>query len=1167
MTTKNFSFYNFILYDYDLVLFDQDYTESNIIFKSKKKLNPRTSLFNATMEVFESFIISKRDLLKHNFPINTKEKEKYAQSSSSYYIGELTKMIKNITCNGFELKEFFDDKETTLDELNSKESPLAAGESINIILKNIDTKFLIHKSITEIEKQEKKYLTDDSKSLSTLSNGSSFNNYDITCFVKMVSDTISFKTSFHQFAIGHNETYNDLLEYIIQYHSKQNHINDDEITILNETKWRITIYSNDKCSPLDRIVVLLNDACKALKSSGKCYVVYKDVIQRVTPKRSNIKRDINQMLMHSSKEIFIPEKMNGTNFPNKLFNHCVNMYEKNNLYVDASSLPRFTELTRSIRNVLQCLHHRIPKNKIPKVFHHNITKYQNRTRIGQQFIRNSANSLLQSMNICNLLFLSNTKWAEFQALLEELYDLCNSCIEDMQHRSKLEKERQNKPKEEVNENRLQRYEVVMGKKDCKISSMYETLYSKLSSIEYYKHIIVSPDDIDKWMSNKIKPDESNVAKRKRRQRFRDNMIFPNLSYASYLWHMGTNLSSSIILWKVPCLPENRSDEKQAICISQSMQYMPEYNNRKHFASFNNQYKDVMGASVPNSMLQHMYTFFTKDARKSRNQLMDERILKYCLSRGNPDLWPDLRAANSGAKEKYTIFFDEAQKVIEQISGVDAYRHGEKNYLTSENSDLTSIPALYTKIVSSIKNSSDFSVKNAPLPSESLLRVSLCPQYESREVSKNYTCKLNLTRAIQKATMRKNNIDSYYNHKLNQYCNLFIIEFNKLVYSHFQNHEEYPTKDNDIIFTKGVTKISVDDKAAIPVGEPGLPVRTNTRKMSSSLTVSKIKNQPIALDHDFHRANIRPSVAIFIKTPTTNSSWRRGTVTIALKDGALEKSTSMRHFVELSKQINELSNEDSKLLQQKSSLPFGFLVRSDGGNDRNPKNASVLIGSIYFFLKNDLDFAIFLITAADISHVNEAEGVMPICNLVLQNQAYARNKMSDKYEKLFSSANSAKSITRCIENAGNDLEKIKAKEAWRESMSDVKEMIGKRFAKLHYSNIPIQVFDAANEIEIKEAYILIKNTIDNPFDENNTNWQHIRNNNNDLMKFIKSHCRRERYHLEIFKCGKVTCKICKPIRMPNALWNEIIKRPRFIPLPVPKKKIIKMKKLNMKTTIL
>ena len=61
---------------------------------------------------------------------------------------------------------------------------------------------------------------------------------------------------------------------------------------------------------------------------------------------------------------------------------------------------------------------------------------------------------------------------------------------------------------------------------------------------------------------------------------------------------------------------------------------------------------------------------------------------------------------------------------------------------------------------------DLTVSNAPKPSEKLLRVFCCPQFLSREVPKNFRCELNLTRTISKATMRENNIDSHYNHKLN-----------------------------------------------------------------------------------------------------------------------------------------------------------------------------------------------------------------------------------------------------------------------------------------------------------------------------------------------------------------------------------------------------------------
>ena len=59
-------------------------------------------------------------------------------------------------------------------------------------------------------------------------------------------------------------------------------------------------------------------------------------------------------------------------------------------------------------------------------------------------------------------------------------------------------------------------------------------------------------------------------------------------------------------------------------------------------------------------------------------------------------------------------------------------------------------------------------------------------------------------------------------------------------------------------------------------------------MNNSLTLRNNKTNLRALDRDFYRANIRHSIALIIKTPRDNSTWRKGIVTIALKDGALHQ---------------------------------------------------------------------------------------------------------------------------------------------------------------------------------------------------------------------------------------------------------------------------------------
>jgi hypothetical protein len=64
------------------------------------------------------------------------------------------------------------------------------------------------------------------------------------------------------------------------------------------------------------------------------------------------------------------------------------------------------------------------------------------------------------------------------------------------------------------------------------------------------------------------------------------------------------------------------------------------------------------------------------------------------------------------------------------------------------------------------------------------------------------------------------------------------------------------------------------------------------------------------------------------------------------------------------------------------MPFVLVQPSDGGADRNPKNASVIVALIHTFLQLNLDALVAMVTAADISYANEVEGVMPVASLAL-----------------------------------------------------------------------------------------------------------------------------------------------------------------------------------------
>ena len=102
-----------------------------------------------------------------------------------------------------------------------------------------------------------------------------------------------------------------------------------------------------------------------------------------------------------------------------------------------------------------------------------------------------------------------------------------------------------------------------------------------------------------------------------------------------------------------------------------------------------------------------------------------------------------------------------------------------------------------------------------------------------------------------------------------------MELNNIVYKHLDKESKKPHENNDIIFPNGITEISVNDKIGIPIGKPGKPFRKNVRKLYASLGFESSNKSVKALDHDFHRASIRSSLILIMKTTFESKSWRNG----------------------------------------------------------------------------------------------------------------------------------------------------------------------------------------------------------------------------------------------------------------------------------------------------
>ena len=108
---------------------------------------------------------------------------------------------------------------------------------------------------------------------------------------------------------------------------------------------------------------------------------------------------------------------------------------------------------------------------------------------------------------------------------------------------------------------------------------------------------------------------------------------------------------------------------------------------------------------------------------------------------------------------------------------------------------------------------------------------------------------------------------------------------------------------------------------------------------------------------------------------------------------------------------------------------------------------------------------------------------------------------------------------------------------------------KCFCKIYYCGNNVKRFSAAKYDDIEKAQNIIKNI--DAFDDNNCITKiEIEGQIKGLFCFIDTHTKKNRYHFEIFKCGKIECTVCKPIRMPKSIWDKISKRSRFLPLLEP-----------------
>ena len=328
------------------------------------------------------------------------------------------------------------------------------------------------------------------------------------------------------------------------------------------------------------------------------------------------------------------------------------------------------------------------------------------------------------------------------------------------------------------------------------------------------------------------------------------------------------------------------------------------------------------------------------------------------------------------------------------------------------------------------------------------------------------------------------------------------------------------------YAAAVAVYSLDDKATIPCGEPGMPVSTQAKRRGSirgALTAVGRRDARKAADHDCQSiCAIRPSVALRMQMRPlpaiqAGAAWYSGSITVSLKDAAFEHSHAFRHAAEIGltlllhadKASGQGGTVAQRLLRSHDFLPACLVLRTDGGSDHNCTFLAVQLSMVALFLAAQLDQLVLARTAPSASVYNDAEKAMGHLNVALLGANTARSRMAECHEEKMSKCENRKAVRE----GGSD---AAFKQAFAASMQAPIGDIGARMSQLRN----VEVTQPADEGDISSLYQLLR-VVQQNFDPANMQKKHLAAYPN-LRNFLHTHSRRTKYMLVLSKCRNQNC---------------------------------------------
>lgn len=578
---------------------------------------------------------------------------------------------------------------------------------------------------------------------------------------------------------------------------------------------------------------------------------------------------------------------------------------------------------------------------------------------------------------------------------------------------------------------------------------YNLLVHRLNNINQYEPI----DLCDLEPSNK-----------EERRKWLTDMKVP-FPITVFTYRYGNYLGNLNMVWKIPVHIRERKTSVECKLVQDIIQQIPKYKTRRMQKDFVVRYNMFAKPVVLRNMFQYLTEFECTPENMAEADI-DLRFCETLLHSEDTELIFDLRKNNGRPLTKeFDAFWTELDKYLTEKSVVHERRHNDINYMPFA----MSVEDLRDIIKERLPNDSK-------VPSVSWLKLNFCPSNPYKNSAKNYTGRFKVKFKVQQRLLRAQHEDS---------------EFGRNQFSHLK---EFSCKYKSVSLLQ-----SVDDKAIVPIGEPGHAVSTGVRPHHGGLVTADRQN--IALDHDFHIAGVVPSVCFIIDIPSSpNDSFYNGLVHVTVKDKVFEASSPMRHLTE------NIALLRHKYCTDGVNLDKPILIRySDGGPDHRVTYRSVQLCSLVEFIALDLDMIVCARTAPSMSYLNPAERTMSLLNIGLQNVSLRRENMAPEFE-LLARGKTLKGLRNIAER--NE----KFKEKYKESTNVPIEILKQRFRKLKWKGESVVVNEAATEVDINTVTTNMLKVLDGDVQVDPGNLTKLKSQKID--EFLQKHSRRRHYIFQV-----------------------------------------------------